>query len=404
MPLRTSALIQFPEIADKSVSDLQVHRRPYAVPDFPVTTDFYRSVYCVLGLPIDAVTVNAAADMLENSVRDRRRCFLSTPNLNFLIGSLKDPSFRDSVIRSDLSVADGMPLVWIARLMGIPIKERVAGSTLFERIGKRARRAMSVYFFGGPDGAAAQAAAAVNAQYSGIVCVGSYSPGFGTVEEMSQSEMIRNINESRPDFLVVAMGAKKGQAWIERNLNRLGVPIVSHLGAVVNMVAGSISRAPSWMQKTGLEWLWRIKEEPSLWRRYLFDGMAFLKLIATRVVPCMIYVHGAGASVEELEYARATVVPTENGYALAMRGAWSETNLGPLRKALMDATRVPGDVVVDLEEVSYLDGACIALFVLLYGHQSKIARRLHFRRVSPSLEKALKLHGADYLLSPEGDL
>ena len=86
------------------------------------------------------------------------------------------------------------------------------------------------------------------------------------------------MNAARPDFLVVSLGAAKGQAWIMRNLHRLDVPLVSHLGAVVNFVAGEVRRAPRWMQRSGLEWAWRVKEEPALLRRYAGDALRLLPL------------------------------------------------------------------------------------------------------------------------------
>jgi len=251
----------------------------------PSATDFHRPVHCILGLPFDALTMAQAQAALSDAIRRPRRCFLSTPNLNFLIGCLGDAAFRDSVIRSDLSVADGMPIIWIARALGVPVRERVAGSTLFERLRAPGADPVTVFFFGGPEGVARRAADALNAEHGAMRCVGARSPGFGSIADMSSPALIDEINQARPDFLVVALGAKRGQAWIEHNLARLQAPLVSHLGAVVNFVAGTVARAPERLGGLGLEWLWRIKEEPALWRRYLEDGFALLKLLLTRVLP-----------------------------------------------------------------------------------------------------------------------
>ncbi len=111
--------------------------------------DFNRNVYCLLGLPFDAVTLSEAVDRVRRAAFSRQRCFLSTPNLSFLIGCLADRGFRDSIINSDLSVADGMPLVWMARLLGISIRERVAGSEVFEALRSDSARPLSVYFLAG---------------------------------------------------------------------------------------------------------------------------------------------------------------------------------------------------------------------------------------------------------------
>lgn len=249
-----------------------------------------RRVVCVAGLPFDVLSLNEAVGHVCRAIQLRQRLFLSTPNLNFLIAAQSEGVFRDSVIHSDLSVADGMPIVWLARLLGLPIRERVAGSTLFEVLRDGSGQALlgrpiSVYFFGGPPGIAERAAQVLNAEGRFMTCVGHHCPGFGGVGEMSSTEVIEAINRSGADFLVVALGARKGQAWIEHNLPRLTVPVVSHLGAVVNFVAGTVERAPLVWQRLGLEWLWRIKEEPPLFRRYWSDGLALMQLLARRILP-----------------------------------------------------------------------------------------------------------------------
>jgi N-acetylglucosaminyldiphosphoundecaprenol N-acetyl-beta-D-mannosaminyltransferase len=138
--------------------------------------DLDRDPVCLLGLPFDAVTMDGVVHAVRDAVRARRRLFLSTPNLNFLIGSQRDAAFRASVVDSDLSVADGMPLVWMSRLLGTPLPERVTGSGLFERLRDElpqyAERPIRVYFFGGPPGAAEAAGRSLNERSAGMVCVG----------------------------------------------------------------------------------------------------------------------------------------------------------------------------------------------------------------------------------------
>jgi N-acetylglucosaminyldiphosphoundecaprenol N-acetyl-beta-D-mannosaminyltransferase len=350
-------------------------------------TDFQRPVYCILGLPFDAVTMEQATAKIIDATRrfedHAQRCFLSTPNLNFAVAALDGGEFRDSVIRSDLSVADGMPLVWIARLLGLPITERVAGSGLFEALRNRPGKALLVYFFGGPDGVAEIAAGKLNASPSGLVCAGYKSPGFASVTEMSSDAVINDINDSKADFLVVALGAKKGQAWIEHNLARLEIPVVSHLGAVVNFVAGTVQRAPSRVGQLGAEWLWRIKEEPALWKRYLHDGMTLLRLVVTRVIPCALYLRLRKRDRQGEAAAQAFIVRNKDGCTIKASGAWEDGNLAQLRKLFHIATRKAGAVRLDFSGVTQIDSACIALLMLLYGHQSKIGKL--FRWITPSL-------------------
>ena len=253
------------------------------------TPDYSRGVHCLLGLPFDPVTLDQAVASIRAAVVRRNPCFLSTPNLNFLIAGQTNVAVRNSVVRSDLSLADGMPIVWLARLLGIPIAERVAGSDVFEALRNSPGATLKVYFFGGPPGVAERAAGQINTEGKSMLCVGFESPGYGSIDEMSGADSIASINASGADLLIVSLGAAKGQAWIERNLKALHVPVVSHLGAVVNFVAGGVKRAPPWMQKSGLEWVWRIREEPSLWKRYFDDGIGLFKLVLTSVVPLLYY-------------------------------------------------------------------------------------------------------------------
>ena len=251
--------------------------------------NFYRPVQAVLGLPVDAVGQTQAIAGLQRAREQHARCFLSTPNLNFAIQSQRDAAFRDSVCRSHMSVADGMPLVWLARCMGLPVRERVAGATLFDALRQANGTPWRVFFMGGPPGVAQKAHLSLNTQGSGMHAVGWIDPGLMNAQSMQRTDWVDHINTSQPDFLVVALGAQKGQAWISQHLVRLQVPVVSHLGAVVNFVAGTVHRAPGWLQNAGLEWLWRIKEEPHLWRRYRDDTWALLGVVIFQVVPLVLY-------------------------------------------------------------------------------------------------------------------
>ena len=182
-------------------------------------------------------------ESVRQSAVDKSPCFLSTPNLNFLIASQSDPDFRRSVINSHLSIADGMPLIWVARLLDIPLPARVAGSELIEMLRRRdfkPNKVINIFFFGGEDGVAEQACQVINTEKGGLACAGFHSPGFGSISDMSVPAIIETINQSNADFIIVALGARKGQAWIEKNREMLSAPVISHLGAVVNFVAGNV--------------------------------------------------------------------------------------------------------------------------------------------------------------------
>lgn len=359
--------------------------------------DFSRDVRCVLGLPFDALTVSQAEALIRRAIAARSRCFVSTPNLNFVVACLSDEQFRTSVLQSDLSLADGWPIVSIARAIGTALPQRVAGSTLFERlVESKGGPAISVYFFGGPEGAARVACERLNSRPRGVVCAGFDMPGFGSVEEMSSASCIDRLNSARPDFVVVALGARKGQAWIQRNLERIEAPVVSHLGAVVNFIAGSVSRAPRWLQKIGLEWLWRIKEEPALWRRYAGDGRALVSVLTTRVIPLAL----RQASTRWGGTSDVSYTPGTQRSTLALAGYLGRGNLQPLRAALTDHASARLAIAIDLRAVAWLDASAIALLSLLYGWQQKIGAGWEVLGASRAAQLALRGACAGYLLSP----
>jgi N-acetylglucosaminyldiphosphoundecaprenol N-acetyl-beta-D-mannosaminyltransferase len=250
-----------------------------------LATQLNRLTYSILGLPIDAISMAQAVAHVEQAVLSRQRCFISTPNVNFAIAAQQDFGFRRSVLRSDLVLADGQPLVWISKVIGVPITERVSGASLFEQLLQRSSVPIRVYFFGGPEGAAQAAHEAVNHRGGSLQSVGYCSPGFVSVQELSEPAFVQPINDAKPDFIVVALGAKKGQEWILANLPHLDAPVISHLGAVVNFTAGTVQRAPAIIQFFAAEWLWRIYQEPQLWRRYWTDGKQLLKLLLVDVLP-----------------------------------------------------------------------------------------------------------------------
>lgn len=360
-------------------------------------TDFNRPVHCILGLPIDAVDIRQAAQILESARTGGPRCFLSTPNLNFVIASLHDSAFRESVCRSDLSLADGMPLVWVARLLGIPVRERVSGSGLFDFLRKHASTQWNIFFFGGQMGMGQEALLKISTEDASMHPTGYIYPGFGNIEQMSHPELIECINESGADMLVVSLGAAKGQAWICRNFDSLNTPVISHLGAVINFVAGTVYRAPVWMQHSGLEWLWRIKEEPALYRRYVSDGMAFLRLMMTRILPLILLQRLAATPLSAHKQAYISHPHGVGGNHAKLTGAWNKDNLRAVRDEFSRLLALRSDATLDLADTIGLDSAFLGLVLLLNTALLDCGSKLFLVNVSPRLQRLFRLHSINHL-------
>ena len=359
----------------------------------PPDERFQRRAVCVFGLPFDTLGLAEAVEHLRAAALSNTRCFVSTPNLNFLLTARRDPAFRDSVLRSDLVLPDGAPIVWLARMLRLPIRQRVAGSTLFEALRAHPGPPLTVFFFGGPAGAAEAACAKLNAEAGGLRCVGFDAAGFGSVDEMSDAARLAKINRSGAHFVVASLGARKGQAWLERNAAALDAPLLCHLGAVVNFVAGSVRRAPLWAQRTGMEWLWRIKEEPELWRRYAGDGLGFLRLLGSRS-PRLVAMRrrSPNDSVPRLELVQEDSVRIR----LRLAGAWRVDSLEPLQRALGDAIERGQSLTLLLRDVVEIDCAFIALLMLAYG--SLGSGRLELLEPSPCLRATFWYNEACFLL------
>jgi N-acetylglucosaminyldiphosphoundecaprenol N-acetyl-beta-D-mannosaminyltransferase len=361
------------------------------------SADFQREVYCVLGLPFDALTMAQAVAGVRQAAFSNTRCFISTPNLNFLIAARTDRAFRQSVLNSDLSLADGMPLIWMARLLGLPLPERVSGAGLFEQLLAHAGPPVTVFFFGGPDGVAEAACARVNARDGGLRCVGFDSPGFASVEDISDAGRIARINASGAHFVIVALGAKKGQAWIERNAAQLDAPVLCHLGAVVNFAAGVVRRAPGWVQAVGMEWLWRIKEEPGLLKRYVGDGLRFLGLLGTRVLPdALRRLATSNARAPDQAPTVYSTVGTDR-VTIELAGAWHRAALQPLRAALSAAKATGLPLCISMHGVTRVDSALIALLMLAVARaDASVSARL--QGISPRVARTFRRSGAEFLL------
>jgi N-acetylglucosaminyldiphosphoundecaprenol N-acetyl-beta-D-mannosaminyltransferase len=363
----------------------------WGVCDGHFRVDFGRRVHALLGVPFDAIDLLGAARHIADACVRREPCFLSTPNVNFVVAAARSDPFRQSVLQSDLCVVDGMPLVWLAWLMGVPLRERVAGSDLFQELAHvDTPRPMRVFFFGGPDGVAEQASAALNLRGGTLVGAGGHSPGFVPLEQLSERPRILEINEAKPDLLLVALGAQKGQEWIMRNRSLLDVPVVSYLGAVMNFVAGTVRRAPRWVSRLGLEWLWRIGEEPALWRRYARDGVGLLQLAWRCGVPTWRYFRHRRRVPREARPWQ--LLPVADGAVLRIDGSCTGPALEGFRDALTASARAQGPLRVHFGPDAALDSEALGLLLLLQGWCAAVGRPFEVLSDDPELANVLRVN------------
>ena len=370
------------------------------------SADLAREVYGVMGIPVDVIEMSAVLRRIDSAVAGSAPFFISTSNLNFLVSSRSDTEFRESLLRSDLCTADGMPIVWIARLLGAPIKERIAGSDIFEALKstQNTARRLRVFLFGGAKGTAAAACAKLKNEVTGMICSGSYDPGFCSVEEMSTDAIFETINSSGANFLAAALGAKKGQAWLLRNHERLLIPVRVHLGATINFQAGTLQRAPMRMRRWGLEWLWRIKEEPQLWGRYWNDGLVFLRLVLTQVLPFLILTRTLRSEWNKQEV--APIVGWAEGsktVILSINGHLTAQNIGNAIPGFQNAVATAKSVVVDFSNARLIDTRFFGLLLMLRKRLKEQQLDMHLTGVPPRIARLFRLNGFEFLLSAHAE-
>jgi N-acetylglucosaminyldiphosphoundecaprenol N-acetyl-beta-D-mannosaminyltransferase len=229
----------------------------------------------------DRVTMEEAVGRIVQMAQktDRPR-YVCTGNLDHLVMLDKDEHFREVYAGASLVLADGAPIIWLSRLSSsVPLPERVAGSDLVWELGHvSSTTGIRLFFLGGLPGSAEAAADVLRAKFPGTHIAGVYCPPaseFATPEE--QERILRLVHAAQPDVLLVGLGAPKQEKWIFANHDALGVPVSIGIGGAFEMTAGVVSRAPRWMQNSGLEWAYRLAQEPTrLWKRYLGNDLPFL--------------------------------------------------------------------------------------------------------------------------------
>jgi len=242
----------------------------------------------LFGIPVARVTESEAVERIVAMAKARRSqipdavspFFVATLNVDFVTNAVKGWPFGGNVElwgylkRADLVTADGMPIVLLSRLLGCRLPERVTGADMVPEICRRfAEEGLSVYVLGGDKVAVEEAFAKLGGNQT-IKLVG-HDDSFVRLDE-DQPEIVERINAAKTDLLFVALGNPKQELWMGRNAAKLRVPVMIGVGGTFNFIAGRVKRAPKWMQKSGLEWVYRIIQEPGrLWRRYAYGLVKF---------------------------------------------------------------------------------------------------------------------------------
>lgn len=241
----------------------------------------YRAIHApstrVLGVRVDLVTPAGALDLMKTFVRDGRSHHVVTINPEFIMAARRNRDFRDVLNAADLALPDGIGAVWACRQHGHPLHQRVTGvDTVKALCAWGAKEGLRPFLLGAAPGVAERAATALCRDHPGLKIAGICA-GSPAAEE--EEQIVASIRDSRPDFLFVAFGAPQQDHWIDRTRERLHVPIAMGVGGTFDFLAGKRRRAPIWMQNVGIEWLYRLFQEPWRWKR-----MSVLPIFALQVI------------------------------------------------------------------------------------------------------------------------
>ena len=238
-------------------------------------------------LPIDVVSFEGALDVIDQLVRSGNGGTVFTPNVDHIVMAEHDPRFRAAYQAASLSLVDGTPVLWASRLLGTPLPAKISGSDLVMPLMERAaERGYRVYFLGGAPGVAELARDKLRQALPGIQIVGTDASRINVTGDMNEiDEVVDRVRRARPDLVLVALGAPKQEIWSQARQQLLKPAVMIGVGASLDFVAGIQKRAPRWMSSAGVEWLYRLAQEPRrLAGRYLLRDPEFCWILVRQLL------------------------------------------------------------------------------------------------------------------------
>ena len=232
-----------------------------------------------MGVPVHAATMDQVIELCSQAIETRQTLRIGVVNAAKIVKMRNIAGLRESVTKSDLVLADGMSVVWAARALGERLPERVAGIDLFERLLALAgSRGFSVFLLGATEEVVQEVARHVGERYPEARIAGARN---GYFSDEQSAEVAEEVRRASPDMLFVAMGSPKKELFLERWSDKLQCPICHGVGGSFDVVAGKVKRAPDLWRRMGLEWLYRVFQEPQrMWKRYLVTNTVFLAMLS----------------------------------------------------------------------------------------------------------------------------
>lgn len=336
----------------------------------------------ILGVPFHDVTMAETLAHIDRIIAEGHSRYLATANLDFAAQASEDVELQRILLEAHLVLCDGTPLIWASKWLKAPIRERVAGSDLMPELAAHcAAKGHRMFLLGATDETLARASERLLAKHPKLKIVGTYAPPIAKLLDFDNAAILERIHTAQPDVLIVCFGCPKQEKWIYMNLPELNVPVSVGLGATLDFVAGNFKRAPVWMRKTGLEWVFRLSQEPRrLFNRYLVDLLFFVTGLRKQRT---LLAKNPVARPADLKTSISASSPN-NQPALVLKwvGRCDAARVASKELDAPPAHKMGGLVLIDLAEVTYLDSTALGLLLRIY-RESK-TQQGEFALLAPS--------------------
>jgi len=347
----------------------------------------------LLGLPFHDLTMVEALAECRRALDDQQPVYFVTANVDFAAQAYQNDELRRILFYAKRVVCDGMPLIWISKVLGHPLRERVAGSDLTPKLLEIcAETGRKVYFFGSDPDTLSEVVSILRKKMPALNIVGHESPPMGNVEDWDNEGVAQRMREAGTDLVLVALGCPKQEHWIYNFHEQTGAALSIGIGASLDFVSGKQVRAPAWMQQTGLEWLWRMGTNPKrLFGRYARD---FLFLAGVTLKQYLT--KRRGSDQVELETAFQRPVAEEEPIPY-QKLAW----VGSVERANIDQLTQPDSweqaVLLDLSKVDFIDSGGMGALASLARQAREAKQAFGLLKPSDTVFRALKAVRLDSL-------
>ncbi len=339
----------------------------------------------LLGVPFHNVTMDETVARIEEHIREGGFHQIATANVDFLKNAIQSQKLRDILCSCDLVVPDGMPIVWMSRLIGTPLKERVGGVDLVERLAEvSSRRGYGIFLLGASESRSQRAARVLKQRFPELRIVGRCSPPAQSLDKMNHEEILSRIEEARPDILLVAFGNPKQEEWIAMHRDRLKVPVCIGVGGALDLLSGMVRRAPRWMQRNGLEWLHRTIQDPQrLAVRYLRDAICLMRHLPG-------YLAATAAQPKRHTESSIVVHQVGNTKLISMIGDLTGAALEEFNACSRDACGEGMNIVLDMSRTGFMGPESLGSLIHLESRMRRRREQLWLAELPSHLGRVLK--------------